>query len=209
MIYGSYMESEHNIIRNSVSIIVFDTAVAVLAGIIIFPAVFSYGFEPQGGPGLVFVTLPAIFAKMPGGAFFSAAFFLLLLFSAITSGISLLEPASVIIGEKFLIPRKKAVLAVSGIVLLLSVPCSLSFGILKDFHLFGKTFFDLFDYVTSNILMPVSSLFVCIAVGWFIQKKDKFSFGCKAFDVIFNVMTKYVLPVALLIILSAGLSGKL
>ena len=209
MIYGSYMESEHKIRNNAVSIIVFDTIAALLAGIIIFPGVFSYGFEPQGGPGLVFVTLPAIFAKMPGGSLFSAAFFLLLFFSALTSGISLLEPASVIVSEKFSVSRRKAVLIVSGLILLLSVPCSLSFGAMKDFHIFGKTVFDLFDYITSNIFMPLSSFFVCIALGWFLHKEDKFSFGNRAFDKVFNIMTKYVLPVILLIVLSAGLSGKL
>lgn len=209
MIYGSYMESDHKILNNSISIIIFDTIAALLAGIIIFPAVFSYGFEPQGGPGLVFITLPAIFAQMPGGSFFSAAFFLLLLFSALTSGISLLEPASVTISEKFSIPRKKAVLIVSAIIFILSVPCSLSFGSLKDFHVFGKTVFDLFDYITSNIFMPLASFFACIAVGWFLKKKHNFVFGNKGFDWIFNLMAKYVLPAILLIVLAAGLSGKL
>jgi len=204
LIYGSYMTAEHRIIKNSYSIVAFDTLVAICAGLIIFPAVFTYGVEPQGGPGLVFVTLPEIFRQMPCGSLFSAAFFLLLLFASVTSGISLIENPVAVLHEMCGYSRQKAVVLTSIAIALLSLPCALSFGVLSDVKLFGKTFFDLFDFFSSNLLLPLNSMFICLGVAVFFRAKSDFHFKNRIYDRIFWIMTRYIIPVVMVIIIASA-----
>lgn len=166
MIYGSYLPHTASIARMSFIIAGLDTSVALLAGLAIFPLVFAYGLEPQSGPGLVFVTLPIAFGQMPGGALFGMAFFILLLFAAWTSSISLLEPIVAWLVENKGMSRVMATTWASAAIWLFGIGSVLSFNAWSDFTLFGKTFFDLSDYVTSNIMLPLGGLLISVFAVW-------------------------------------------
>ncbi|WP_282099371.1 hypothetical protein [Deefgea sp. CFH1-16] len=134
----------------------------------VLPAVFAFGIDPSAGPGLTFITMPAIFSQMPFGQFFAVMFFLLLIFAAITSSVSLLEPIVAFLIDEFNIQRQKATLMTCVAVFTLSIPAALSFGVLADFHIFGKNPFDLMDYAASNVMMPAGGLLAALFAGWAI-----------------------------------------
>ncbi|MGL4308798.1 MAG: sodium-dependent transporter, partial [Cetobacterium sp.] len=140
--------------------------IAMLAGFAILPAVFALGFEPGQGPGLMFVTLPAVFDKMPWGNFFGGMFFVLVFFAAVTSSISLLETSVSLVVDQFKLNRVKAVILLATIAFILGVPSSLANGILGETMIFGKNFFDLMCFLTDNILLPVGGLLLCLFVGY-------------------------------------------
>lgn len=204
--YGSYLDKDTNLVESSYTLIFGETLIAVSAGLMIFPAVFSYGLNPGEGPGLVFVTLPQVFEQIPFGNVFAIIFFVLLLFAALTSSISILESPIASFIEGYKMTRKKATLAVSAIVALLVVPCSLSFGIMKDFKIFGKTFFDLLDFSTSSVLMPVSTLCLCLIAGWILKPSEEIVNNNKILYFVFNILMKYITPVLLLFSLLCGLN---
>lgn len=164
--YGSYLRREENIPKSCLSVAGLDTGVALLAGIAIFPAVFSFGMEPGQGPGLIFGTLPQIFHELTGGAVFAILFFVLVFFAAITSAIALLETVVSYVIEKWNIPRTRAVLGTAGLIFLVGIPSSLSFGSLSDMTLWGYTFFDLAGMLTDNLLLPLGGLLMCYFIGW-------------------------------------------
>jgi len=175
MAYGSYLKRSDSISDSAAIIVSADTIVALLAGLAIFPIVFAYGLDASGGPGLVFETIPLAFGNMPGGLIFGSLFFILLAFAAITSSISMLEVPVAWLTSKDSWSRKKAAI-VSGLVIwvigLLSV---LSLNTLSGFHPLGfagieQTFFGLFDYLTSNIMLPVTGLLTALFVGWVIPE---------------------------------------
>lgn len=169
--YASYFNNKTPLVKSATIIAVLDTCVAVLAGVIIFPAVFSFGAEPAAGPKLVFEILPNIFQQMPGGYFWSLAFFVLLFFASITSTISMSEIFITFCTEKHAMSRKKATRLNTLIAVVLGSLCALSFNVLSDVKLFDKTIFDLFDYVSSNILLPAGGFILAIFVGWIMDKK--------------------------------------
>ena len=166
MIYGSYLSHTASIARMSFIIASLDTSVALLAGLAIFPLVFAYGLEPQGGPGLIFMTLPIAFGQMPGGALFGSAFFILLLFAAWTSSISLLEPIVAWLVENRNMSRVKATTWATAAIWLFGVGSVFSFNIWSDYTVFGKTFFDLSDYATSNIMLPLGGFLIAVFAAW-------------------------------------------
>lgn len=169
--YASYFSNKTPLVKSATIIAILDTCVAILAGVIIFPAVFSFGAEPTAGPKLVFEVLPNIFQQMPGGYFWSLAFFLLLFFASITSTISMSEIFITFCTEKHEMSRKKATWLNTIIAMTLGTLCALSFNVLGDFKLFGKNIFDLFDYISSNILLPLGGFILAVFVGWVIDKK--------------------------------------
>lgn len=178
--YASYFGPQTKLLSTASSVIVIDTIVAVMSGVIIFPAVFSVGVEPGAGPGLVFITLPHVFLTafdgMPVlGYVFSGLFYLLLFLAALTSAMSLHEPVTAWVHESMGISRHAATSLVSVMCMSLGVVCALSFGILGDWHLFGMTVFDLFDYVASTILMPLGGLVIALFVGWRLSRKIFYS----------------------------------
>ncbi|MGE4384988.1 MAG: sodium-dependent transporter [Endomicrobiaceae bacterium] len=205
IVYGSYLRKEDNIVKNAYIIIFFDTAVAIIAGLMIFPAVFSFGLAPDSGAGLVFITLPKIFAQIPFGNLVAFAFFILLLFAALTSGVSITEVPVASLTERLKISRRKASLILFIIIALFAIPVSLSFGILKDLTLGGKNLFDIFDFASSNILLPLNSLAVCITVGWILKLPEKFIVENKFAGKIFYFAIKFVLPVLLTLLIIIGL----
>ncbi|HEB98120.1 MAG TPA: sodium-dependent transporter, partial [Thiotrichales bacterium] len=162
MIYGSYLSHTASITRTAVIIAGMDTLVAVLAGLAIFPLVFAYGLEPSGGPGLIFITLPIAFGQMPGGAFFGAMFFILLVFAAWTSAISLLEPVVTWLVENKGMNRVKAAAWAGLAAWLLGILSLLSLNLMsgEEFKLFGMSFLDLMDWVTANVMLPLGGLLI-------------------------------------------------
>ena len=169
--YASYFKDTTHLQRTAFEVTLIDTLIAVLAGVMIFPAVFSFGIEPTAGVELVFITLPNVFGKMFLSNLWSCIFFILLAVAALTSTISLHEVATAYLHEEKKITRKRAAFLVSLGVLILAIISSLSFGILKDFTLFGLTFFDLLDYVTAKLMLPFGGMLICIFVGWRVEKK--------------------------------------
>ncbi len=174
MVYGSYLPGSASIPRTSVVIALADTTVALLAGIAIFPVVFTYGMEPSSGPGLIFVTLTMAFGQMPGGAFFGTLFFFLLMFAAWTSGISILEPAVAWLVEQKNMTRVKAT-AYAGLgAWVLGIGTTLSFNKWAFSFTFAgqeKTsgLFDVFDTMTSNLLLPLGGMLIVIFAAWVVS----------------------------------------
>lgn len=175
MAYGSYLNKSDSISDSAAMIVSADTLVALLAGLAIFPIVFAYGLDAGGGPGLVFETVPLAFGNMPGGILFGTLFFVLLAFAAITSSISMLEVPVAWLASKDNWSRKKAAIASGLVIWLIGFLSVLSLNKLSGFHPLGfagieLTFFDLFDYLTSNIMLPVTGLLTAIFVGWIIPQ---------------------------------------
>lgn len=165
--YASYIPDDQDLASSGLFVLGVDTAIALLAGLVIFPAVFAMGVAPDSGPGLTFITLPGVFAHMPGGEIFSFIFFLLLFFAAITSMMSLLEVAVSFLVDEFSMKRHAAAIAGGGAITLFGV---LSAHSLADgsplSNILGMTFFDLMDSVTNNIMMPISAMGISLFVGW-------------------------------------------
>ena len=174
--YASYFKSDTNLPRTAFSVAIIDTAVAILAGVIIFPAAFAVGIQPDSGPGLLFVTLPNIFQQAFGNVPFIAAllavmFYILLALAALTSTISLHEVVTAYLHEEFNLSRGKAARMVTGGCIVLGTLCSLSLGLGRDYTLFGMTLFDLFDFVTAKLMLPLGGFFIALFTGWFLDKK--------------------------------------
>ncbi|MEG1643577.1 MAG: sodium-dependent transporter [Bacteroidales bacterium] len=169
--YGSYFKPNTNLTSIALTVALLDVFIAILAGVIIFPATFSFGINPTQGPELIFITLPNVLQRMASPHLWSVLFFVLVGVAALTSTISLCEVAIAYIHEEFSLTRKKATLTLILIVALLSTLCSLSFSTLSDFKIFGMTFFDLSDYISANILLPAGGLLLSIFVGWKLKAK--------------------------------------
>ncbi|WP_346900115.1 sodium-dependent transporter [Clostridium sp. UBA7503] len=205
--YGSYLGNTENLEKNAVIIPAIDTMVALLAGFAVLPAVFAFGFEPGAGPSLMFITLPSVFDSMPFGQFFGILFFILILFAALTSAISLLEVVVSFVIDTFKIERKKATIIISTILFFIGIPCSLANGpIMKDVLIFGYNFFDFMSFLAENLLMPLGGLLMCIFIGYVwgvdnisdeISCNGKYKFRSKPF---FILMIKYIAPVLIFII---------
>ena len=170
--YGSYVKKEENLLKISLMTAFADTGFAILAGLAVMPAVFAFGISPSEGPSLVFITLPQIFAQLPFGNILSIIFFIILLVAAITSAISLLEVIVAYMTEELKFTRRNAVIISFLIIGFLGSLSSLSEGVLSDFKIFGKTIFDTFDFMSSNVFLPIGGLLVVLFVGWKMASKD-------------------------------------
>ena len=167
MAYGAYLPDETNLASTTLFVGAADTLVALVAGLVVFALVFSTGLEPAAGPGLIFETLPHAFGQMPGGAIIGGVFFLLLMVAAWTSAISLLEPAVAWLVERFDITRPAAAAGCGAVAWLLGLGTLFSFNLLADFKpVAGRTLFDLTDYLTSNIMLPLGGLLIALFVAW-------------------------------------------
>lgn len=164
--YGSYFRADQNMPATAARVMLADLAVSLLAGIAIFPAVFSFGYEPDAGPGLLFITIPAVFAAIPFGGVFVVVFFLLAAVAATGAMLSLLEVPVAFFHAHFGRSRRRTTMAVLAALALIGAPAALSFNLLAEATLFGKTPFDLYDYLTSNLLLPLGGLFTSLFVGW-------------------------------------------
>lgn len=204
--YASYFKPETNLRHTALNVTILDTLVAVLAGVVIFPAVFSVGIEPSSGPSLVFITLPSIFNGMPLSMVWSTVFFLLLVVAALTSTISLHEVITAYLHEEWHMSRRAAAWTTTAATTLLGAVASLSVGVWSGWKPFGLTLFDLLDYVTANILLPVGGLFTCIFVGWKLDQqvlKDQITNnGTLKFRIytLFIVLLRYFCPLVMLML---------
>lgn len=170
--YGSYADEEISIPKVAITVSIMDTLVALLAGLAIFPIVFSYGMAPAAGPGLVFKTLPILFSRMPGGTLIAILFFLLLVFAALTSAISLLEVVVAYYCDELKWDRTKATLIAGVLIFALGVPAALSNNLLKDRHLLGsRNFLDSVDFLSTNYLLPLGGLLITLFAGWVLTPK--------------------------------------
>lgn len=218
--YASYMRRRDNILVMGLGTATFDLFFALLAGFAIMPAVFASGASPAEGPGVVFETLPYIFTKMGGGSVWltvliSAAFFLSVLFAALTSAISMMEVGVTYLVEEKGFKRSKAVLVLSVFAWLVGMLCSLSFGPLSGVHIFGNSIFEFLDKLCSNWMMPLGGLLFTLFVGWKMPSGDvldEFSNGgkkpvnVKIYPCV-RFLIRYVSPVAILIIFATSLIG--
>lgn len=168
--YASYFGKQTNLQTTALQVTILDTLVAVLAGVMIFPAVFSFGIEPTTGPELVFITLPNVFEQLPFGNIWSFVFFVLLALAALTSTISLHEVSTAYVHEEYHVSRKKAAIIVSVGVTIVGILCSLSMGLLKSYTLFGLNFFNLLDFVTAKIMLPLGGMMICIFTAKRVDK---------------------------------------
>lgn len=164
--YGSYLSRSTRIPTTTATVVGLDLLASLMAGMIVLPVVFSFGFDPSSGPGLTFVTLPAIFASMPGGAIFGVMFFLLLAIAALTSAISILEPAVAYFVDEYGYTRRRTVSICALVCLALAVPSSLSFGHWSGLKILDRSFFDLMDYTATNLMLPLGALLTSLFVGW-------------------------------------------
>ena len=208
--YGSYLSEKENLTSSTVYVVMFDTLIALLVGMVIFPAVFAMGLEPTEGPSLVFSVLPTVFNSMPMGHVVSIIFFTLLAIAAITSGISLLEVVVAYFIDQRGWQRKKAVIIVGSSIFAFGIPSGLSFGAMAELKLVGMTFFDHVDNIASNYLLPLGGMLTAIFVGWVwgtnnahveIEKhKNKFGFPWAQ---CWEFLIRYITPVAVGIVFLA------
>lgn len=210
--YGSYLSRDDNIPESSFIISSLDLGIAVLAGLIIIPAVFAFDLEPGTGPPLIFITLPLVFAAIPAGDLFGALFFLLLSIAALTSAISILEVVVATFKDIFQQTRKKSSVIAAFLVFLLGVPSSLSMGILDDFLLLGFPFLEFVDFLSAIILLPLIGLLTALFLGW-VWTPEKSLVEIEQHGVRFklwkpwSVILKYILPLALAYILISGIAA--
>ncbi len=205
--YGSYINKEEKLPSLALQITIADTLIALMAGVVIFPAVFAYGLDPKMGPELIFITLPTVFHEMPLGGFFEVLFFVLIGIAAITSTISLLEVPVSYVSEEFNMPRKKTTIIIAFVIFLIGIPSSLSFGVLGDVTIFGRTYFGNLDFVASNIMLPLGGLLLSLFIGWVWGTKNAIQEATNegtlkfAFASAYGFLIKYVAPLAIVVIL--------
>ena len=214
MTYASYFPDDNNLFSNAVKVIIGDTVVSLLAGIAIFPSVFTFGVEPGAGPALLFETIPLIFSQLPGGNILMILFFCLTGLAATMAMISIFEVTVAYLSEETKISRTMSVILTSCIVIVVGILATLSANpeaLLGSTHIFGMTFFDFFDYVSSNILMPIGGLLVAILGGYFLKKdiikqelvrKNGVSIGIMN---IYHFILRYITPVLLMIVFLSAL----
>lgn len=212
MTYGSYFRPEQNIPATAGRVMCADLAVSLLAGIAIFPAVFTFGFEPAAGPSLVFITLPAVFAQLPFGQGLMVVFFILTSIAAIGAMLSLLEVPVLILHERLGLSRPRAIVIC---VLLVAVPgaaCALSGSVLADFRLFGRNMFELADFLSSNLLLPVGGILIALFTGW-VWGRERFGAALSNDGALENAwlggvlaaVLRYVSPLLILVVMLHGL----
>jgi len=201
--YGSYIRKDTPLLGTAAQVAGADTLIAILSGVMIFPALMAMGQDPAGGPGLVFVTLPRIFQSMPGGQIFAIMFFILLAVAALTSTISVLEVVVAYMKEEMKMSRKKATAISTISITVIGVICTLSFGPLKHIQIFGLTTFDLMNYLSANVFLTFGALFIVLYTGWKLGKSnfiDEIQQGGKVNPRLANIIVfiiKYIAPVAI------------
>ena len=210
MVYGSYLPANVSIARTSIIIAVLDTLVALLAGMAIFPIVFANGLEPGSGPGLIFETLPIAFGHMSFGTLFGVLFFLLLSFAAWTSAISLIEPAVAWLVENRNMTRVQSTIWCGVVVWLVGLGSVFSFNLWSEFRPLGmfpvfadKNFFDVLDFITSNVMLPLGGLLIAVFAAWRLSRStsfDELKMGDGLAYPLWRFLVRYITPIAVLIV---------
>ncbi|WP_419893480.1 sodium-dependent transporter [Oceanobacillus kimchii] len=204
--YSSYLDKNVSLGSSAASVSIMNIFVSLLAGLAIFPIVFSFGLEPTEGPGLLFIVLPEAFAQMPFGELFLSLFLLLFLFAILTSSFSMLEIITAAVTEKKNVSRKSVAWIAGILVLVAGIPAALSSNVLADFHIFGKTVFDASDFLVSNIMLPAGCLFISIFIGFKMDKqlvRQEFSYGNNLSNGVFQTwyqLMRWVVPFTIIIV---------
>ncbi len=211
--YGSYLPKESRLLQSTVTVVIMDTVIAMAAGFAILPAVFSFGLEPDGGFGLIFQTLPVVFSRMNGGAFISAIFFVLVLFAALTSSISLLEVIVAWVCSKTKLTRTWAAIIVSALIFATGSLASLSVGAIPQLSVGDMTLFNFFTFMSDKVIMPLGGFFICLLTGWIwgipnasdeISNSGKLKFRARK---LFSVTVRYIAPALIAIIFVTSVFG--
>lgn len=211
--YGSYIGKNEKLGETAVQVTIADTAIALLAGLAMFPAVFAFGIEPASGPGLVFITLPNVFQQMAGGYIFQILFFVLLAVSALTSSVSILEVVVAYFHEEKDMSRKKAVIIATVAITIFGMAASLSMGPWADMKIplpgFGRVgIFDWLDLLSANYLLPVGGLLISLFVGWGMDPDDVYDELSNSGELkvaylsLFRIATKFIAPIGILIVIA-------
>lgn len=203
MAYGAYLPQTISIPVTTAFVVVADTSVALLSGLVVFPVVFANGLDPSAGPELIFRALPLSFGNMPGGSLFGAMFFVVVTFAALTSSISLMEPAVAWCVESFGVKRAKAAVVIGLIIWALGLLSVFSFNLLADVRFWQGTFMDNFDYLTSNIMLPVGGLAITVFCGWVMcrnSSSDELNEGTGRLYELWRFSTRYIAPVAVVLV---------
>lgn len=207
MTFGAYLPKEISIAKSALVIIIADTGVALLAGLVIFPAVFANGLDPAGGPGLIFQTLPVAFATMPAGHLVSVVFFLLLSVAAVTSMVGLVEPLTHYAEERWNYSRHKSTGIIIGTIAVLSIVSVLTYNVLAEVQLFGRDLNALTDFVSNQIFLPIGGMLIAIFAGWFVDRaisRDELDISPAVFA-LWRFLIRIVAPPAILIVFLLGL----
>lgn len=207
--YSSYLSKKERIVSSAVNVAGMNIIISILAGLVIFPAVFALGYSPEQGPGLVFIMLPAVFEQIPMGGLFLIIFFILLLFATVTSAIALLEVVvSIGIGNKTQ-GRRRASWIFGAIIFIVGIPSALSYGVMSDLIIMDRNFFDFMDYITSSIMMPIGALFISLFAGFHYSKKiSKEELQASPFIyTVWLTIVRYIAPLAIIIILISKIFG--
>ena len=216
MVYGSYLPGDASIAKTSIAVSLMDTLVALLAGLAIFPIVFANGLEPGAGPGLIFQTLPIAFGHMQYGAFFGMLFFVLLVFAAWSSSISLIEPAVAWLVENKGMTRIFASVVAGLVTWLFGLLTVFSFNLWSDVKLLSSieifkdsTVFDLLDYLTANIMLPLGGLLIAIFAAWKMSREstvDELGMGDRFYYPLWRFLVRYITPIAVIIVFLKAVS---
>ncbi len=205
--YASYLGKKENIGGTAVTVASMNIVISLLAGLVIFPAVFAFGFEPDAGPGLVFVVLPAVFEQMPFGTFFLLIFFVLLLFATATSAISLLETVvSATLGKRRS-GRVRATWIVGLVIFAIGIPSALSAGVLSHIQIMGRSIFEFVDFATNSIGMPIGALLISIFAGYYYTREtSERELNTTPFMYnLWRLSIRYLVPVAIIVIFIQGI----
>ena len=207
MTYGAYLPQDFSIARGAATIVMADTLIALLAGFVVFPAVFHFGLDMASGPGLIFQTLPVAFAQMPGGAIFAVLFFIMLAVAGVTSMVGLLESVTSWTKERLAISRQQSALLVVGSVTTLSVISVLSYNVWESYQLMGLNFNELTEALYDKLLLPLAGLLVALFTGWFMHRRfseDELVDDARWYGV-WRWLTRFIAVPAVAIILISGL----
>ncbi|MBQ5318557.1 MAG: sodium-dependent transporter [Oscillospiraceae bacterium] len=209
--YGSYLPKDNNLASSTVTIVTLDTIIAIISGLAILPAVFSFGFEPTEGFGLMFRTLPAVFSRITGGTIIATAFFILVLFAALTSSISLLEVIVSWVCSNTKLTRTWASVIVTVLIFIAGIFSSLSVGAIPDIKIGNMSLFEFFNFFSDKIIMPLGGLFICILTGYVwgidnavkeITNNGRFKFAAKK---LFAFSIRYIAPALIAVIFASSL----
>ena len=189
IVYASYLSENANLPHSTAWVAFLGILAALLGGLMVMPPVFAFGLEPTAGPGLTFVTMPAVFASMPFGQFFAVLFYICLIVAAITSSVSIFEAVVAAMGDLH-VSRRTAVPVAFISIMVIGVFCTMSFGPLADFKIFGKTVFDLLDYLTSNVGMPLTALGLAIIAAWvnWPETRKQLTISCPLSETMLTIM---------------------